>query len=262
MNRRLRILLLAACLAAPALADVVHLKSGGKIEGEVVRADGGVIVKLPAGEVRISDAAIARIEKKPSVLEEFKKRAAALKANDAAGHFALAQWAAKRRMKDEAQVLFQQVIVLDPNHAGARAALGHRLVNGQWVTEEQQMQARGLIRHDGQWMTPEAAAKLRTLKAELEVARERRRAAEAELQRVQQEFAQPRAEPPMGWNPYDRYYQNRDADLYQQRYSRYGYYGTYYHTPYSYYPAYRPYYAPGISLRFGSYSRRGYSRRR
>jgi hypothetical protein len=255
MNRRLLIVVVAVCLAVPALADVVHLKSGGTLEGQVTRTPDGVVVKLPAGEVRISNDAIARIEKKPAVLDEFQKRAAALKRGDVAAHFALAQWAQNKRLKTQARDLFQRVIALDPNHAQARHALGYRLVGGQWLTEEQQMKARGLVKHDGQWMTPEAAGKLRALKVELEVARERRLAAEAELKRAQSELEHAAKEPAYGENPYDRYYATRDLDRWR---SRHYYQGTYYHSPY-YYPSYYPYggrrYYPG-GTRYRSPSRR------
>ncbi|NQT51797.1 hypothetical protein HQ576_07100 [bacterium] len=249
MKKLVLVVVAALCVAAPAVADVVHLKSGGQLEGQVTETPDGVVVKLPAGEVRVSRDAVARIERKPSVLDEFRKRAAALKADDVAGHFALAQWAGQQHMKPEAQVLLQRVILLDPNHAGARQALGHRLVDGQWMTEEQQMTARGLVKLDGQWMTPEAAGRLRALEAELALAREKRRAAEAELQRAHEELEAPIMEPPVDYNPYEKYYENRDADRWRSRYyygNYYGdynrnYYGSYYHAPYQYYRPYVPY---------------------
>ncbi len=222
MNRHLLTLLLAVCVAAPATADVVHLKNGNTLEGQVEKTDDGVIVTLPAGQVRITNDAIDRIEEKPSVIEQFKARAADLEAGDAEGHFALAQWAERHRLKEEAEALYRQVIAMDPNHAGARAALGHRLVDGEWMTEEQAMAARGLVEYNGQWMTPEAATKLRELETELEVAREQRKAAEAELERAERELEYAQPEPPVGYNPYDRYYANRDIDRYRQRYYYYG----------------------------------------
>jgi len=53
-----------ACLALPALGDVVHLRNGGSIEGQIVTMPTGVIVKLPSGDIAIPSDTIARIEKK------------------------------------------------------------------------------------------------------------------------------------------------------------------------------------------------------
>jgi hypothetical protein len=233
MNRHLLTLLMAAGLAVSAAGDVVHLRNGNTLEGQVEKTDDGVIVNLPAGQVRITNDAIDRIEEKPSVIEQFKERAADLEPDDAEGHFALAQWAGRNHLKEEAEALYRQVIGIDPNHAGAREALGHRLVDGKWMTEAQAMAARGLVEYNGQWMSPEAASKLRELETQLEVAREERKAAEAELERAEKELEYAEREPPVGYNPYDQYYANRDIDRYRQRYYYYG-------VPYGYggYPYY------------------------
>jgi hypothetical protein len=46
------------------------------------------------------------------------------------------------------------VLKVDPDHAGARAALGYVLENGRWITEDDQMRARGMVKFQGRWMTP------------------------------------------------------------------------------------------------------------
>jgi hypothetical protein len=211
---KLAIIMLAAIGSAlPAFGDVVHLKSGGTLEGQVVETDDAVVVKLPVGEVRLSKDAVARIEKKETALEEYQKRAAALKDDDAEGHYRLGLWAQSVGLKAQAKEQFQKTIALKPDHAEAHKALGHRLANGQWVTEDQEMQARGLLKYDGQWMTPEAAARLQALRAELEVAREKRLAAEAELKKLQEQLkTQQKPEPNVPIytpNPYDSYYSTR-----------------------------------------------------
>jgi len=231
--RTLALAIAVAFLTTTASADVVHFKNGGSIEGQVVPGEGGVIVKLPAGEVRISTEAIARIEKKPTSLDKYQQRADKVKKDDAEAHFKLGLWAQSVGLKAQAKTHLTQAIALKPAHAGAHKALGHRLVKGKWVSEDEQMRARGLVKFDGQWMPPEAAAKLKALQAELAVARERRLAAEAELKRIQ---AQAKADadapgadlPIYGPNPYDHYYSTR-----QFRDSR-----TYYWTP----PYDAPYY--------------------
>jgi hypothetical protein len=244
MTRILPALLLAS-LALPAWGDVVHLKTGGSLEGQVVETDDGVIIKLPEGEIRISKDAIARIEKKTSAFEEYQRRAASLKHDDADGHFQLGLWAQNHDMKNQAKAHFLTVVALQPDHAQARHALGYRRVGDRWMTEEEEMRARGLVDYKGQWMTPEAAARLQALEAELEVAREKRLAAEAELQKARDQLqaaeAQDRLRMPVyTTNPYDDYYAT--THLLRPRtyyYSRYGYYG--------YLPTY------GLRLHYGLY---------
>ncbi len=215
----------ALLLAAAARGDVVHLKNGGALEGQVTVTQDGAIIKLPVGEVRVSNDAIARIEKKETPLEDYLKRAAAVKEDDAEGHYKLGVWAQTVGLKPQAKDEFSKTIALKPDHEGARQALGYRKVGGQWMTLEQEMQARGLILRDGDWMTPEAAAKLDALKAELEAAKAKRAAAEAE---ANQAPAQPAY-------TYEGYYATRPG---------YSYYNTW---PYSYAP-YWPYYTPYYSF--------------
>lgn len=225
-------IILLSCLTATAFGDIVYLKNGGSLEGDVVQAEDGVIVKLPAGEVRISKEAIVRIELKKSPFAEYNERAAALKDDDADGHSRLGLWAQGIGLKAQAKEQFLKAIAANPNQAQARQALGYILVNGKWVTEEEEMLARGMVKYDGHWMSPEAAARLQTLKAELEVAREKRLAAEAELKKTQEEIkasqqaAQAEA-PAYAPNPYDYYYMMR------------GYRDSRYYGGYNYgYPAY------------------------
>ncbi|MFW6107111.1 MAG: hypothetical protein ACOC8A_00325 [bacterium] len=235
--QRIAILLGLLALALPALGDVVHLKTGTSLEGQVVETDEGVIVKLPAGEVRISKDAIERIEPKTSVLEEYQQRAKQVQADDADAHYRLGLWARQQGLKAEAEAHLKTAVAIDPDHAGARRALGYRKVDGQWMTEEEEMRARGLVQFDGEWMPPQAAAKLRELKAELDVAREKRRAAEVELQKSREELdrEQQQGEMPVyGPNPYDQYYSTQHL--------RRGYY----HRPYHYYRWY--YSAPGYPV--------------
>lgn len=49
----------------------------------------------------------------------------------------LANWCEKRGLKDQERAHLNQVIRLEPNHAEARARLGFRRVNGNWVASEE-----------------------------------------------------------------------------------------------------------------------------
>jgi len=212
-----------ALVAAPVFGDVVHLKNGGTLEGQVTLTEDSAIIRLPVGEVRVSSDAIERIEKKETPFDQYLKRAAAIREDDPEAHYQLGLWAQGAGLKHQAADEFGKALALKPDHEGAHQALGHRKVNGQWLTPEDEMRAKGLVERDGQWVTPEVATKLDTLKAELALAREKRLQAEAQLQRAQQ--VQPAY-------TYDGYYSSRSYV------SSYPYYSTVpytYVTPYSVY---------------------------
>jgi len=238
-----------ACLVLPAWGDVVHFKNGGSIEGQVVATPTGVIVKLPGGDIAIPSDAIARIEKKESLLEQYQQRAAAIKDPDPEAHYQLGVWAYMGGLKLQAQGEFRKTIALNPNHIGARQALGYRYDNGRWMTEDEEMQARGFVRHEGQWMTPEAASRLQTLRAELEIAREKRLTAEADLKRAQEQLraAPPAPEMPIYRpNPYGNIYSTRGLPPYYPQAPYYPGVGPY---P-GYYPGYP---APYVYSPFGTW---------
>src|SRR5262245_26692713 len=62
------IVLIVLALAAPLQADIVKLRSGGQVEGEVIKEDAaGVTVKLSLGVVTFRAADVAEIIRKPYV---------------------------------------------------------------------------------------------------------------------------------------------------------------------------------------------------
>lgn len=62
-------------------------------------------------------------------------------------HWQLAIWCAKNRLGQQCVAHLHQVIEIDSNHAGARAALGHIPFGGQWLTTEHQqsLQCREML---------------------------------------------------------------------------------------------------------------------
>src|SRR5581483_6953261 len=89
----------------------------------------------------------------------------------------------EHKLDDEARAAFLAVLKVDPDHAGARAALGYILDNGRWITEDDQMRAKGMVKFQGRWMTP--ADKVRAeaeLQDKLAKAKEAAKKAEEEKQ--------------------------------------------------------------------------------
>ncbi len=171
---RARILLMALLVLSigVARADVVYLKTGGTLEGEIVSETADVVrIKTRLGTVDVDRSRIDRIEHKKTVAQQMREKRAALKADDAEGHFQLARWAEENGLRKDARQLYVKACKIDPKHAGANEALGRVEYGGEWMTPEQRvrrmeldeavrMRARGLVEHDGKWVTPEVKSKL------------------------------------------------------------------------------------------------------
>ena len=95
-NHSLPALLLVLLIGATAAsrADVVFLKSGGKLEGRVVeRTETSVEIDIGAGSLTLPMTSVDRIEEGRSPLDDYDERAEALSANDRDGWLELARWA-------------------------------------------------------------------------------------------------------------------------------------------------------------------------
>jgi len=118
----------------------------------------------------LSKAMVGRVEKKRSVIHDFKEREAAAKDADAV--MTLAGWAAKKGFhKEVIRSLWESALKLDPNNPGANLALGRVQHKGRWMTpagreqaiadeDAAEMKAKGLVRYKDQWVTPDDKAKL------------------------------------------------------------------------------------------------------
>jgi hypothetical protein len=156
MTRSLMLAALAlVVLAAPALADVVHLKNGRTIEGTVTKLGDKVNVKTQFGSISLASSEVVRIEKKSTIEEQFRTRRAALKDNDLEGRLALALWLRSEGFKVLATRELQAIVKADPLHRGAHHTLGHVRFNGKWMTRNDSMKAQGYVKFEGRWVTAE-----------------------------------------------------------------------------------------------------------
>ncbi|MFG0320137.1 MAG: hypothetical protein ACF8XB_22890 [Planctomycetota bacterium JB042] len=162
---------LAALVAAPAShADVIHMKSGQKIQGKIVQDDGStLIVDTKFGRMTFERAKVERIELQRLPREEVTARMKAA-ADDAAAMFEVAKYAKEKRLEKEYREVLQAVVAIDPNHTEANEALGRVPYDGKWFTPEEleaykadladQMKARGRVLYKGKWIKEETAKRL------------------------------------------------------------------------------------------------------
>jgi hypothetical protein len=184
--------------AAPAMADVLHLKSGGRVEGRIVeRTDTSVEIEIGAGTMALPLSSVARIEEGRSVLDEYDQRRAQLALDDTPGWLALADWSARRGLSNQAKTAYRQVLASDPDNEIANQALGFVEHDGNWVTEDEAYAARGYVKYRGEWLTREERTAIERRESE-EAAAERARAeakrAEAAARQAEARARQAQAE--------------------------------------------------------------------
>ena len=79
-------------------------------------------------------------------------------AKSAEDRVAVALWCREKGLLPESTAQFREAARLDPENAAAREALGDKRVDGRWVTSEEAMARKGLVRHEGRWVLPEEKA--------------------------------------------------------------------------------------------------------
>jgi hypothetical protein len=152
---RVVLTLVVIASAAAAGADEVWLKGGGRLVGDVLeKRPNAVVLDVGAGTVTLPLARVERIVSSTVALTEFRERAAKLAAGDVAGWTALAGWAEQKELRTLSREAWRRVLSADPGNAVAHQALGDVLYRDQWLDFASVQRARGLIEHDGVWMTP------------------------------------------------------------------------------------------------------------
>lgn len=113
--------------------DVVQLKSGGRVEGEIVTSDGEkYIIRTTVGVVTLPATAVESIEKSESPFQEYDRRRSAC-GDSAAEHTELAQWCEDRGLAQERRAHLTRAIELDGDYDLARRELGFVRVGIMWV---------------------------------------------------------------------------------------------------------------------------------
>jgi len=136
-------------------ADIVQLDTGEEYNGKVTDLEDNIRLETLAWSVVIPKYRILRIIPQKTIPEMYEEKLKDIKEDDAAGHYKLALWCKKQGWKTKMQEEFELVITINPDHEGARRALGFKKLNGEWVTEDEYMIAKGFIKQDGKWVPRE-----------------------------------------------------------------------------------------------------------
>lgn len=142
----------------PACADVIELASGGRLDGKVVESDDDksqfTIDLATGGRLTIARSQVARIDTTSDSEAEYEKLAHA-SPDTVDAHAKMAEWCRQHKMTTDYQKHMERILELDPNHAEARAALGFRQKDGQWLNRDDVMASRGLVMFEGRYVTPQ-----------------------------------------------------------------------------------------------------------
>jgi hypothetical protein len=138
-------------------ADVLELKNGGRVEGQIDESKEGdassyVIETADGGRLTIARSEVARVVPQTKDEEEYQRRARTV-ADTVDGHWDLAQWCREKNLRTAYREQLTHILELDPDHAEARQALGYQKIHGQWMLRDDIMAARGLVLYDGKYVT-------------------------------------------------------------------------------------------------------------
>lgn len=194
MGRTGLLIFLVGAAAVPARADELVLRNGAVFSG-VVREEGDrVVIEMDAGTMSFRRVDVREIRRAEDPLQEFERRKRSAETPEAC--YELAVWARDRGLTARATELFRKVIALEPDHPGARQALGYEKIEGRWMDPDEAMVARGFVKVEGRWFKRETA--------ELLLAQERLQRLELERQQSAERIARLQKEVEMAWVAVER----------------------------------------------------------
>lgn len=113
-----------SAFVSAAIADILRLKSGGSIEGAIVKQDAGRIeVRTRVGMTFVNEQDIESIERKPAPWEVYRERSASIARGDAGAHWELARFCLEHDLKEEAVAELREALRLNPDFTEARDLL-------------------------------------------------------------------------------------------------------------------------------------------
>ena len=140
----------------PAAGEVFLLRSGGRIEGELVNADENprtsYIISLPSGGQLTLDAAVVdKVQPCRPELAEYEKVRRQYP-DTVQGQLKMSDWCRDHNLPAQRKTHLERILQLDPDQAEARRLLGYHKYKDKWMTLEEEMAEKGYVkarRHDG-----------------------------------------------------------------------------------------------------------------
>lgn len=143
----------------PAHGEVVLLKSGARIEGELLNPSRGKddlveVVPIEGLKLTFAPAQVKGVLVQSKVQKDYEAAAAAM-ADTLEAHLAMAQWCLEAGLSEPRKYHLSQIIKHDPEHETARAALGYLKIGSTWMTQNDYMRRQGYIFKAGAYRLPQ-----------------------------------------------------------------------------------------------------------
>lgn len=142
---------------------VFKLATGGEIRGKFLNVDERprtrfLIETSAGGKLTLARADVAEFTRKPARELEYE-RLRPTYPDTVEGQLALAEWCKENQLLEARKTHLERIVQLAPEHEQAHKALGHRLINGEWMTHEKYMEdVVGKVKLAGVgWVTPQEA---------------------------------------------------------------------------------------------------------
>ena len=137
-------------------AEVVVLRSGGRVEGTLAnpdRARTDPVIITTADGLRLTLPPTARVVIKTDVQKQYEAALPKVP-NTVEGHWEMAQWCAEAGLDDERKTHLAEMLRLDPDHAEARRLLGYSKFGEEWMKPDEWMRSQGYVLFAGKWCLP------------------------------------------------------------------------------------------------------------
>ena len=153
MQRSMRVLCAAIVFLAmlrPAVGEVFLLRSGGRIEGELVNPDENprtsYVISLPnGGQLTLDAKVVEKMQPVQPELAEYEK-VRRQHPDTVQGQLQMSDWCRDHNLLSQRKTHLERILQLDPDQVEARRILGYRKFKDKWMTLEEEMADKGYVK--------------------------------------------------------------------------------------------------------------------
>jgi hypothetical protein len=189
--RNLLAIAFLSLFAVSATADDVHLNDGRVLSGKVVEEKSRYLIVDRDQKHVAKKSQVTKVVPSESFMDKYDKKLADLPEDDAEAIYEFGRWLSDNDWTSRARRAYEAVLDLDPDHRGARRALGYQLYEGEWVSPRELNVRKGLVEFEGRWYTKHDHAELlAAIKRDkkLAAAYQQRRKVNAKLNKIVRKF--------------------------------------------------------------------------
>ena len=145
-------------VVSQATAEIFVLRGGGQVSGQVVENANAeptqLVIQTSLGRVTLTKDQVTEVVHQLPTEIEYEK----IKGDypdTLEGHWELAEWCRENFLSEQREEHLRRMLEFDPDHAKARAILGYQRDGDRWITREELMESRGMVRLGSRWVLPQ-----------------------------------------------------------------------------------------------------------